>query len=263
MSYILDSLKKSEKERQSVSNTASMTMRSPAFLENDKPSLLNQLLWPVIIIITLIIIGYLLFFSQIEVGKGPFNSPVSQVIVQAKQVKMEQPEIVVAQEQKKDRVVTSLISRQPSQAKEEAILLYEKALQEKNKPEVDFLYRKIDEEQAEIAEQALAVLSNDRTPLPTVAVESPPEKVEPEVFIPSIYQLDPLVKRNIPSLDYGAHIYATDNKSGFIILNGARRRAGDKLDNGIYIEKIAEEDAILSYNGVVFSLPAMKSWTGS
>jgi hypothetical protein len=63
-------------------------------------------------------------------------------------------------------------------------------------------------------------------------------------------------------VDYGAHIYATDNNSGFVILDGARRRAGDQLDSGLYIEKIEEESVILSFNGMLFSLPAMKSWQG-
>jgi hypothetical protein len=83
-----------------------------------------------------------------------------------------------------------------------------------------------------------------------------------DVTIPSIYDIDQLTKKNIPAIDYGAHIYATDNKSGFVILNGARRRAGDKLENGIYVERILEDSVVLSYNGIVFSLPSMKSWAG-
>ena len=160
-----------------------------------------------------------------------------------------------------------LVRSLPSLTKEEAIILYEKAIQEKTQPEVEVLYEKLNAKRNESGEST--VIDNEEI----VEVTAVPEEVlteavtettaeEPEVIIPSIYELDRLTKKNIPPLDYGAHIYATDNSSGFVILNGARRRAGDRLANGVYIEKIAEEDVILSHNGTVFSLPAMKSWSG-
>jgi hypothetical protein len=46
-----------------------------------------------------------------------------------------------------------------------------------------------------------------------------------------------------------------------VILNGAKRKAGEKMRSGIYIEKVAESELVLSYQGLVFSLPAMKNWT--
>ena len=82
-----------------------------------------------------------------------------------------------------------------------------------------------------------------------------------EVVIPSIYELDSVDKRNIPTINYEAHVFASDFKSGFIILNGVRRHIGDQLENGIFVEKISKDEVILSYNGRVFSLPAMKSWS--
>lgn len=80
-------------------------------------------------------------------------------------------------------------------------------------------------------------------------------------LIPSVYNLDPLVKKNIPSVNYGAHIYSANSSSGFVILNGVKRIPGDQLNNGIFIESIADDYVVLSFNGVVFSLPAMKSWS--
>jgi hypothetical protein len=267
MSYILDSLKKSEKERQSATSTAAMTISSPAFLENDKPQNVNPFIWVALAVITLVMLAYwLFFFNQSE----QLDISIARDINERNNLAIGNQTIAQPQ---KNRVVASLIPQEPSKAKQEAILLYEKALEEKTKPQVDLLYRTVNNDKVSTEDSSVEELNNlanisssetvediiesAKVPIKEEAVEK-----KPEVFIPTIYQLDPVFKRNIPTLDYGAHIYATDNESGFIILNGARRRVGDQLDNGIFIEKIAEEEAVLSYNGTVFSLPAMKSWTG-
>lgn len=78
--------------------------------------------------------------------------------------------------------------------------------------------------------------------------------------ITSIYDIERTFQKTIPSIAYDAHIYASDSNSGFVILNGVKWRQGERMRNGIYIEKIAENELILSYQGVVFSLPAMRSW---
>ena len=84
------------------------------------------------------------------------------------------------------------------------------------------------------------------------------EKTSP--VIPSVFSLDRQLQYSIPAINYGAHIYASDNKSGFVILDGVKRRAGEKTSNGVYIEKINEDLVVLSFRGVIFSLPAMKNW---
>ena len=45
-----------------------------------------------------------------------------------------------------------------------------------------------------------------------------------------------------------------------MILNGVKRKVGEKTRSGIYIERVGETELVLSYQGLVFSLPAMKSW---
>jgi hypothetical protein len=79
-------------------------------------------------------------------------------------------------------------------------------------------------------------------------------------IIPSIFSLDRQFQKTIPIITYDAHVYASDNKSGFVILNGTKKRSGEKMRNGVYVERVAENSVILSYDGVVFLLPAMKSW---
>ncbi len=78
--------------------------------------------------------------------------------------------------------------------------------------------------------------------------------------IPSIYDLSVSLQKAIPATQYGAHVYATDNRSGFVILNGSKYKAQSKMRNGVFIETVGEGAVVLSYQGVVFSLLAMKSW---
>ncbi|MEO0444172.1 MAG: general secretion pathway protein GspB [Pseudomonadota bacterium] len=270
MSYILESLKKSEKERRSINNPAAAVIDSPAFLENDREELISNQ-WIIILLLALLLLGlsmyHWLFKGQTD---DALPSPPSSQAV------LSQASSTVNKKQTPAKPVASL------QAREQAVLLYEQALAAKKQPDVNSLYQKLSDNksapstdtrstadiQNQVNQDDAQALSASATPesanpagLETKADERPVKKSD-EAGIPIIYELDSLTKRNIPALEYGAHIYATDNRSGFIILNGARRRVGDQLDNGIFIEKIAEESVVLSYNGVLFSLPAMKSWVG-
>ena len=321
MSYILDSLKKSERERTTVDHLSSVSIHSPAFLDNDKPNR-GGLIVLVFIVLASVLMAYFLFTSikKDEVQQGTAKETIPKAIKKAIpetiketiqggiQKTTEETIEETIEETAKPVLTTDNTTATPEnhrpqtstrqqisptsenarilQAKQEAIALYEQAIQEKSRSNVDSLYNnlsaktlntkktlstKISTTEHSASQQApasaLVAANSDRNNInQTVAIKKSetkePETKEPEVLIPSIYDLNRLTKKNIPSINYGAHIYASDKKSGFIILNGARRRIGDRLDNGIYIEKIAEEAVILSYEGTLFSLPAMKSWVG-
>ena len=118
-------------------------------------------------------------------------------------------------------------------------------------------------------EQTELEVTNNNTQAPSPPVVSDQSVVEPEVesneivaaAIPSVFALDVATQRTIPDIKYDAHIYASDNNSGFVIFNGAKKQVGDSLRNGLFIEKINQEDVVLSFNGLLFTLPALKSWS--
>jgi len=280
MSYILDSLKRSDKERRSIDTPSAMVMSAPAFLDNDQPKS-NAKLIVISCMVLLLSIGIyflILYSDQLSqlIGKDQSLATNDRALVT--------PESRSASSLNKEILVdkSSL-----SQEKEQAILLYQQALSNKSKPEIDSLYQELNDKSLNASSPTLAsgaeatsvenannasgpqlvsaletrIATSDSTELADATVEAPVAEF-PAVRIPSIYQLDAYVRKDIPSVDYGAHIYATDNNSGFVILDGARRRAGDKLDSGLFVEKIEEESVVLSFNGTLFSLPAMKSWEG-
>lgn len=296
MSYILDSLKKSDKERRSADTTSTMVMAKPAFLENDKPSSDYRLLFITLLVIVLLALVYfaLNYSNQVKASDTKPQLSQSQVAISqeglkqqgVKQQLISQP--VVNKTAANQAAINKVVAKNKavSEEKKAAILLYQQALENKPRPEVDSLYQELKEKQAdarlaienpvqepvsqtlvESGSELVSALESspaiDAAPASVETVEKEAvEKVESGPRILSIYELDSYVRKDIPSVDYGAHIYATDNNSGFVILDGARRRVGDKLDSGLFVEKIQEESVVLSYNGTVFSLPAMKSWQG-
>lgn len=283
MSYLLDSLKKSEKERRENHSSSSLVMRSPAFLENDTPKTPFKLLVIILLCLMLLFIAYLAF-SLLNTPKDS-NRPIESSVAR--------PDQAVSSEE-------ATLS-----AKESAIALYNEVLSSNTKTDIDSLYDEIQNSSLtdsssptkvsvsaknkappSVSEPPTSELSNSEPSSPTSTEqgdsslvtnsESATESaIEPEIAsleteaavsnepnIPSIYDIDAYVRKDIPSIDYGAHIYATDNNSGFVILDGARRRAGDRLESGLFVEKIEEENVVLNFNGVLFTLPAMKSWQG-
>lgn len=272
MSYILESIKKSDKERRSIDRPTAMVLSAPAFLENDKPKANYR--WLIIFIVAVLLA--VICFSIVYFNKSSFSDYLSDTTQRVSSISAANVEL--------------------TKEKEEAILLYKQALSTKSQPEIDSLYKELNQKRAALTPRESAVSqairvsdnttldnnelvsesSSDFTPVLAAslvseeaksieAVASPVSTSMPtpkEQNIPSIYELDAYFRKDIPSVNYGAHIYATDNNSGFVILDGARRRVGDQLDSGLFIEKIEEESVVLSFNGTLFSLPAMKSWEG-
>jgi hypothetical protein len=68
-------------------------------------------------------------------------------------------------------------------------------------------------------------------------------------------------QKTIPALEYGAHIYSSRSGSGFVILNGSKRFAGDQVTSNLLIEAILVDAVQLNFEGLRFRLPAMESWS--
>jgi len=241
MSYILDSIKKSDQERKDVDINAPEQLKTPPYL--DVPAPAKKRYTFVYLTLGIIIIGVLFYFLFLYFQRATINTS-AVVTPQANELK----EPVVA--------APPVISREPTVE-----------LVEQQNKEVDSLYQLLDQQPVDNTDE-LAVAQNitqitqesssqNQTPLVDI------ETVEPiaEPVIPSIFSFDAATQRSIPDINYGAHIYASDNNSGFVILNGVKKQVGERLRNGIFIEKINEEDLVLSYNGLLFTLPALKSWS--
>ncbi len=73
----------------------------------------------------------------------------------------------------------------------------------------------------------------------------------PDTSAPSLDELASHERSQIPALKYSGHIYSTNPRSSFVIINGSSRYIGDDV-NGAIIESIAPKSVTMSYNGIRF-----------
>ena len=61
---------------------------------------------------------------------------------------------------------------------------------------------------------------------------------------------------HIPQLRLDLHVYAARPEERFVMINMKKLREGDTLPEGVRVESITPEGAILSYSGSRFMLPS-------
>jgi len=96
--------------------------------------------------------------------------------------------------------------------------------------------------------------------------ETSPEKSEQlqnseniDNFIPPLTDMPSRLQKSIPNLEFDMHIYASDGE-GWVRVNGRDRYEGDEISKDLFLDKILPQKVILSYQGELFSLPALSTW---
>jgi len=67
-----------------------------------------------------------------------------------------------------------------------------------------------------------------------------------------------VTKADLPSLVYTTHIYATQPKDRFVMLNGRAYGEGDTISQGLVVKEILENDLVVIYRGQEFILPNLE-----
>ena len=76
-----------------------------------------------------------------------------------------------------------------------------------------------------------------------------------------INQLDDLLQRQLPSLRFEAHVYATDAKQRWIKVNGKDLQQGQWVTADIQVKEILPQYVVLQFNQVQFSVEALTDWS--
>lgn len=87
-----------------------------------------------------------------------------------------------------------------------------------------------------------------------------PAQAVAEPTAPLATELAPALQQRIPTIEFGAHVYAGRTGNGFVILNGKKRYAGDPVAPGLTVERVTEDGVILDLGGTRFKLESMRSW---
>ena len=241
MSYILEALKKSDKERQREQIPdlqADHSLPSVKIQERKGPGL--YLLGALVLGS---VAGLLWWqFSGDQVPQLTDNSKIPPAPVAVAPA----PEVVEIPEQTAAR---------PSVAKKEKAV-------EPVTPEVTTVEPTASEQPVPEVAESEVPLPEDRTPggseaLVKVAEKSAPS-VTPEpvgqedVIIPLLDELPPNVKADVPGLSFAGHVYADDTRKRLIIINSRIVREGDMVSNGLFLEQISPDGVVLRYKTVVF-----------
>jgi general secretion pathway protein B len=60
---------------------------------------------------------------------------------------------------------------------------------------------------------------------------------------------------SLPDLRLSLHVYDADPSQRYMLLNGMRLREGDVMPDGLRVERITEDGAVMGWRGRRFLLP--------
>ena len=230
MSYILEALKKSDKERQREDIPDLQTDHSlpPVRREERKPS--GSRLAVLIALIFVCFVGVLWWQSGGDNEVQPARVPqsVAEVVAPKAQITSPAPQLVTqaANPVKKILPVT-----------------------EKKK------------QVSRVTEQATVPVLRPATPAAVakpqkklVTVEKKPAKIqqEPEAIVPLMEDLPVVIRAGLPDLTFAGHVYADDPRKRLIIINNRIVREGDIIASSLSLVQISTNGVVLRYKTTVF-----------
>ncbi len=113
----------------------------------------------------------------------------------------------------------------------------------------------------EVSPELLALFNAAVEENPLVENTQKIEQPQPEQSrqIKPLTQMPNWVQQGVPSLSFEQHIYASDGQ-GWVTVNGRDRYQGDMISADLQVSEILPQQVILSYQGQLFSLPALTNW---
>jgi general secretion pathway protein B len=253
MSYILDALKKSAKERQRNTVPDLLTAQDAIAQEPKKRSL-----WPYLILIALLLnaglFGWWLIHWQSKTPKVVAYSTVGQQRdSKASEFHSPGPEMTVMPEFKAAEEGSALKSeptvqkpvghRQPVQTKTD---LQRKA-QDNQTPTVDT--RGLPESFSSVPQQTPVV---SRVPSEPKPGDKSMPLIENRVYHPKELPLS--IQQSLPALTISVLLYSDDPISRMVKINGQMMREGQSLTADLKLEEITSEGVILSYKNYRFRI---------
>lgn len=104
----------------------------------------------------------------------------------------------------------------------------------------------------------------EKAPVVAASKPVPAKALAPEFVIdgpvPRAYELPRDLRSEMPPLTMNSHIYSTDAKSSFVMINGSSIEPGQTLTPDLKLLAITADGAVLEFRGTRFLLPAMSSF---
>ncbi|HID69673.1 MAG TPA: hypothetical protein EYP35_04245 [Desulfobacterales bacterium] len=230
MSYILEALKKSDKERQrdEIPDLQADHSLPPVRREKRKPS--GSRLPVVIVLVFLCFVGIFLWQSggEKEVHQAKDPLAVSESVVPAPAASSP----------------TIGTSEKPAVAVQKTQPVTEK------KKQVSRVARQATVSVSKTAAPATATIPEKKT---VVVAKKPAKTVSrPEEIVPLMEDLPVVIRAGLPDLTFAGHVYAEDPRKRLIIINNRIVREGDIIASGLSLERISSHGVVLRYKTTVF-----------
>jgi len=256
MSYILDALKKSEKERQRGTAPDLLTVQDPVLLEKKK-----RRVWPYIILAVLIFGTGLAAFRLIPWQSRNEKAGTSNVALQksepnpAESLQPDVSQTITTKLEIKKQEVPPLTNTTPEKSLRTPLALTKK--EEKPVVQKAIVQSKMQEEPA-VKKAAQPVQTSQPALNPGVPASAPspvspdvkPVQNDPAPVPGKIYQSGDLpasVRQNLPAVNMSIFMYSEDPASRMVRINGQTLREGQYISEGLKVEEIKPDGVILNY----------------
>jgi general secretion pathway protein B len=273
VSYILDALKKSEKERARGAVPSIQTVHQPAAPVASKKSV-----WPYVIVMLLAVNA-----AGIAVWSWRSSSNTDVGIVNLSGVSTEnsagepvQPADSASPQEALPRVAQPLAtdgnagSSAQSDTIESTVTETELPQEIKSakgadkKPNVVFATEplSVSEDELKNAQTSGQSLSQDVLIVPgSETVTEEQDTFENKDVVYRIAELPDSVKRELPAISFDGHVFSTEESQRSVMINGKKMREGQEVSNELLLDEITVEGAVFRYRGYRFQLGALQDWS--
>ncbi|GAA4344281.1 general secretion pathway protein GspB [Kangiella taiwanensis] len=218
MSYILDALKKNKSGEDN--NEVPDLSSEHAYHELEEEKSFRQWIWPIIVIVLILTIGVLIFILL-----NPSAQHISEQLAQR-------------------QTAPAVVANPPVT---------------QTKDEVEESYKTVEgSDDTQVVSKPLQVAEPVVRKVRKTAMPNRTSQESTVTQAPERNTTASLTKTDLPRLVYTTHIYATQAKDRFVMLNGKAYAQGDKISAELEIKEILENDLVVVFKGQEFVLPSLE-----
>ncbi|MCF6235514.1 MAG: general secretion pathway protein GspB [Gammaproteobacteria bacterium] len=233
MSYILDALKKSEKERE-IGKVPTLHSVDGSGLAHTSKSF--PILWIIVVVLS-IIVTVLLYFQFKEIAVEVHEE---SLLDETAHVDLSLPIAVVEVE----AGVTQIQSTAETVVPQDVIEVVAQEQVQKRLP------------QKELApEQSNEVLLKEGEILITPTSRREAAETPDETSVPLLSETEYDFQDQLPEMHLDVHVYKKHPESRFVLINMDKYREGQKMPSGVVIEAIVIDGVMMNYQGQRFLMP--------
>lgn len=236
MSYILDALRKSEQERRQID----APVNAPPSAESVELPRQEKAWWLVATFLLAAVVGV---SAYLMLRRGSESTNSESIVAPTNEPAASAPVIASAPVHPPEPVVNTGIRPAP-ELKPHPLL----------NSQVDKGAVRSLEDETRAETSAPRAAPRERRPPPVGVVASPATSTSGD-SVKFLRSMSPDFQRSLPELTVNIHIYAPREADRILYINNRQYHAGDRVHDGVHVEEIVEDGAVLSFRGQKFKLP--------